>query len=61
MASKLSLLCIWVLAILCYAVPYLLLDRVNAWYGSFLFWTVAGVLVIVLNLVATRDFEGRDQ
>lgn len=61
MTRKLSLACIWVLALLCYAVPYLFLDRVNAWYGSFLFWTVAGVLVIILNLVATRDLGERDQ
>ncbi|WP_298015572.1 hypothetical protein [uncultured Castellaniella sp.] len=57
MARKLSLACIWLLALLCYGVPYLFLDRVNAWYGSFLFWTLAGALVIVLNLVATRDFR----
>ncbi|WP_322998076.1 hypothetical protein [Castellaniella sp.] len=61
MTRKLSLACIWVLALLCYVVPYLFLDRVNAWYGSFLFWTLVGALVIILNLIATRDLRGHDQ
>ncbi len=61
MIRKLSLACIWVLALLCYGVPYLFLDRVNAWYGSFLFWAVTGVLVIVLNLAATRDLQEHEQ
>ena len=61
MARKISLVCIWVLAILCYVVPYWVLDEINAWYGSFLFWTVTGILVIVCNLIATRNFRGQDE
>ncbi|WP_323011875.1 hypothetical protein [Castellaniella sp.] len=61
MARKISLACVWVLAILCFVVPYWVLDQVNAWYGSFLFWGVAGVLVIICNLIATRDFQGQDE
>ncbi|MGB6242052.1 MAG: hypothetical protein WBF69_06175 [Castellaniella sp.] len=61
MVRKLSLAGIWILALLCYVVPYLFLDQVNAWYGSFLFWAVTGALVILLNLVATRDLRGRDE
>ncbi|MGB3835729.1 hypothetical protein [Castellaniella sp.] len=61
MVRKLSLACVWLLAILCYAVPYWVLDQVNAWYGSFLFWSVAGVLVIVCNLLATRGFQEQDK
>lgn len=60
MSKKLSLACIGVLAVLCYVVPYLFLSHVNAWYGSFLFWMVTGVLVILLNLNATRDFKEQD-
>jgi hypothetical protein len=56
MLKKLSLAGICLLVLFCYAVPYLLLDHINAWYGSFLFWTLAGLLVIVLNGLATRDF-----
>ncbi|MFT0533262.1 hypothetical protein ACMHYJ_10620 [Castellaniella hirudinis] len=60
MIRKLSLACVWLLAVLCYVVPYRVLNQVNAWYGSFLFWTFAGVLVILCNLLATRDW-GRDE
>jgi len=55
--KKISLVCIAILVVLCVLVPYTVLSHVNAWYGSFLFWTVAGLLVIVLNLLATRDFK----
>lgn len=61
MARSLSLACVWILAILCYAVPYWVLDDLNTWYGSFLFWTVTGVLVIVCNVIATRDFKELDR
>lgn len=61
MARKISLVCIWVLAILCYVIPYWVLDDINAWYGSFLFWTVTGVLVIVCNVIATRNFREQDE
>ncbi|GHC21414.1 hypothetical protein GCM10010082_11380 [Kushneria pakistanensis] len=37
-------------------VPFTLLSRVQAWYGSFLLWSVLGLLVIVLNALATRHF-----
>lgn len=57
MSKKLSLACLGVLVLLCYIVPYFFLTHVNAWYGSFLFWTVTGLLVIVLNLIATSDFK----
>ncbi|WP_158773995.1 hypothetical protein [Cobetia sp. L2A1] len=48
---------IWALVLLCYVVPYTLLTHVSAWYGSFLFWSVAGVIVIAVNLYITKDFE----
>lgn len=61
MLRTLSLACIGVLALLCYVVPYLFLDQVNAWYGSFLFWAAVGVLVIILNLVATHQLREQDK
>lgn len=60
MSQRTAIYLVWLLVALCYVVPYALLRNVNAWYGSFLFFTVVGVLVIVLNLWATRDF-GRDE
>ncbi|WP_322995593.1 hypothetical protein [Castellaniella sp.] len=61
MARKISLACIWLLALLCFIVPYWVLDQINAWYGSFLFWALAGVLVIVCNFIATRNLQGQDE
>ncbi|SEG87175.1 hypothetical protein [Marinobacterium lutimaris] len=48
---------IWALVLLCYLVPYTVLTSVQAWYGSFLFWCLIGALVIVTNLIITKDFE----
>ena len=60
MSRKTALGLVWALVALCYLAPYLLLRNVNAWYGSFLFYTIVGVLVIALNLWATRDFGKGD-
>lgn len=48
---------VWALVLLCYVVPYGLLGQVQAWYGSFLFWCVVGVLVIVANIMITQGFK----
>ncbi|HEY8486837.1 MAG TPA: hypothetical protein VIL11_05530 [Limnochordales bacterium] len=37
-----------------YVVPYTWLRDVTAWYGSFLFWTLFAVAVIVVIALATR-------
>ncbi|MGO1192921.1 MAG: hypothetical protein ACTMHH_03515 [Nesterenkonia sp.] len=46
-----------VVMILMFAVPYTLLRDVNAWYGSFLFWSVGTVVVIGINVVLTRQWK----
>lgn len=46
-----------VVMILMFAVPYTLLREVNAWYGSFLFWSVGTVVVIGINVVLTRSWK----
>lgn len=51
---------VWLLVLLSYLVPYTVLRGVQAWYGSFLFWSVVGLLVVVLNVIITRDFVGKD-
>ncbi|QEA40386.1 hypothetical protein FGL86_15735 [Pistricoccus aurantiacus] len=48
---------VWALVLSSYLVPYTLLAKVQAWYGSFLFWTLVGLAVILLNIVITRDFK----
>ena len=55
---------IWAIALvvlLCVIVPYGVLGEVHAWYGSFLFWALAGLVVIVVNIVMTRDFKEHDR
>lgn len=47
---------VWILVALCYIVPYTVFTDVHAWYGSFLLWTVVGVLVIITNVLITRKF-----
>lgn len=56
MQGKHAIWLLWLLVLLSYAVPYTLLRDVHAWYGSFLFWTLVGLLVIAVNVVMTRRF-----
>lgn len=51
---------VWTVVLLSCLVPYTLLTNVAAWYGSFLFWTCAGLVVIALNVFITKDFEEHD-
>jgi hypothetical protein len=46
-----------VIILACYFVPYVLLDDVDAWYGSFLFWTVATAAVIGINAVVSSAWR----
>jgi len=48
---------VWAVVLLSYLVPYTLLSDVSRWYGSFLFWSVAGVVIIALNVFITKDFK----
>lgn len=50
---------VWVVVVLCYLIPYTVLRDIQAWYGSFLFWTLAGVVVIAINVYVTKDYEGK--
>ncbi len=57
MTRKTALRLVAVVIVACYAVPYLVIGGIGSWYASFLFWTVAGIAIIVLNAVATKGFE----
>ena len=46
-----------VLIFLCYLLPYTVLSDVDAWYGSFLFWTLATAAVIGINAVVSSDWK----
>ncbi|MFC0336862.1 hypothetical protein SAMN05421848_3003 [Kushneria avicenniae] len=38
-------------------VPFTLLSRVHAWYGSFLLWALMGIVIIAFNAWTTRRFR----
>ncbi|MCM3585570.1 hypothetical protein M3182_07390 [Mesobacillus maritimus] len=40
-----------------YVIPYTGLSNVEKWYGSFLLWFVVGIVVILINLIITRDWR----
>jgi cyanate permease len=46
-----------VLVVLAYVVPYTLLSGVDAWYGSFLFWTLFGAVAIAANVLITASWR----
>ena len=61
MTRRTALIGVALVVLACYVVPYLIIGTIGAWYGSFLFWTLAGVAVIGLNAVATAGFRGDDE
>ncbi|KGJ04503.1 hypothetical protein SAMN04487972_11268 [Paracoccus halophilus] len=61
MLRKISLWLVGLVVLACYVVPYGLLADTPSWTGAFLFWTLAGVAVIVLNALATASFKDDDQ
>lgn len=46
-----------VLILLCYLIPYTVLSEVDAWYGSFLFWTGVTAVVIGINAVVSSAWK----
>ncbi|HEU5139923.1 MAG TPA: hypothetical protein VFT51_08115 [Bacillales bacterium] len=47
---------IFILILLAYFIPYVVLPEVHAWYGSFLVWGIIALLIIVANFFVTRDW-----
>ncbi|GGM37388.1 hypothetical protein GCM10011351_24510 [Paraliobacillus quinghaiensis] len=45
-----------IVILLAYIIPYTLLTNVAAWYGSFLFWSLLALVIIVINYFLTRDW-----
>ncbi|WP_282154944.1 hypothetical protein [Cytobacillus gottheilii] len=51
----------WALAVLAivllgYLLPYTVLTNVEAWYGSFLLWTVLAVIIIMINYILSKNW-----
>lgn len=57
MSRSTSLCLIGVVILACYVIPYGFLSQTASWTGAFLFWTLAGVAIIVLNAMATSGFK----
>lgn len=51
-----AIICI-VLILLAYMIPYTVLTDVAKWYGSFLLWVVLGLVIIVVNIIITKDWR----
>lgn len=43
--------------ILAYIIPYTVLSNVHSWQGSFLYWTITGIVIIIANVMVTRDWS----
>ena len=61
MSRKTSLILIGLIIVALYAVPYLVIGQIAAWYGSFLFWICAAIVLILLNITATAGLKGGDK
>ncbi|WP_047980426.1 hypothetical protein [Ornithinibacillus contaminans] len=47
-----------VLAILlAYIIPFTILSDVQAWYGSFLYWGITGIVIIIANVMITKGWR----
>lgn len=57
MSRRILLAAIVVVVLACFIVPFTLLRNVDAWYGSFLFWSLASVVVIAINWVLSADWK----
>jgi hypothetical protein len=51
-----AIICI-VLILLAYMIPYTVLTDVAKWYGSFLLWVILGLVIIVVNIIITKDWR----
>lgn len=60
MTRRIALALVGLVILACYAVPYLLIGQIAAWWASFLFWGLAGLAVIALNIFATRGWEDEE-
>jgi hypothetical protein len=51
-----AIICI-VLILLAYMIPYTVLTDVAKWNGSFLLWVMLGLVIIVVNIIITKDWR----
>lgn len=51
------LVVIAILILAAFIVPYTLLRNVDAWYGSFLFWSLITAAAIVVNVIVSARWR----
>jgi len=51
-----AIICI-VLILLAYIIPYTVLTDVAKWYGSLLLWVMLGLVILVVNIIITKDWR----
>jgi len=47
---------IFIAVVLAFVIPYTVLEDTAKWYGSFLFWTILTIIVIIINYFLTKDW-----
>ena len=57
LGRRILLVMIWVVIAACFVIPFTLLRNVDAWYGSFLFWSFASLVVIAFNWILSSRWE----
>lgn len=55
--KTLWLLPIGILVVLSFILPFTVFRDIDAWYGSFLFWTLSTVAVIVISAIISADWK----
>mgnify|MGYP001264638919 CR=1 FL=1 len=45
------------LVLIAYIVPYTFLTDIQAWYGSFLFWILIALVIVVFNYIVTWNWR----
>ncbi|MFD1415277.1 hypothetical protein [Oceanobacillus jeddahense] len=57
MKEKNAALLIGIIVLLAFIIPFTVLKDVEKWYGSFLFWLILTLIVIVCNAILTKDWS----
>ncbi|WP_152657264.1 hypothetical protein [Oceanobacillus sp. CFH 90083] len=60
MKEKSAALIIGIIILLAFITPFTFLRDVEKWYGSFLFWLLATSLVIIINVILTKDWSSEE-
>ncbi|WP_080875013.1 hypothetical protein [Oceanobacillus timonensis] len=60
MKEKNAAIIISIIILCAFIVPFTLLNNIEKWYGSFLFWLILTFIVIVFNAILTKDWSDEE-